>query len=311
MSPKALRLIIGGTLAICLVPLLFLRDNEYPPQRAIPSSSPSKALASGATKPLSPLEMSGPASSSRPPRSPDFLGAKLRTTTNALVFAEEARRHPELGGYYYSSKVNSECTQFHQNQANLENATPGHGRLIGNIDGKAEHRRRRALEDLGRFCESYGPFGDPTESERILQGVQKGDRLLKPVTIIKSGLTENRSKALLDIMEFGDPNLLVEEGYNFFLETEKGYFLEGEWIPTSNGSILAAAAQLAGCDLGATCNEFNRIVRWRCVESYICTDNLEQLINETYKPDEIAKINSYRRRIERAFLQRNVNFFVP
>ena len=231
---------------------------------------------------------------------------------HARAFAAEARRHPELGGYWYAGKLDRYCRVYVQHRADLDLPVEDAPTAEWLADPPNHLRWQRAREDADRLCQGYGPGGDPDEVRWGREGRAAGDRLLLITADLVSGDTVRRRAGVQAALAFGDPAILMHDAPLMLpSDDRRGIWLADHWLPGSSWSQVVAAAWSAACELGHPCGSDLPLLRDNCLWQATCADSLDEFLRERLTPAQWAEVQRLRPAIVRAFREQDVSFFVP
>lgn len=222
---------------------------------------------------------------------PSELAMKYSTTKDMRAFVEYAKRHPELGGWYYAEQGLAICSLV-QNYVIK-------GQPALNYDSKHSpelySKRQKAFESLRTSCQGFLPdeMSDDSINKMSKQGIEKQDIFLKIVDDYKKTNDikniEQQSKSQLEIKEkillTKDPLLIAQYGSLINAQSNQApisYWLDGKSYGESNNEAndIRAAWSLVQCSLGSSCDQTNQEVMYMCLYRNRCADSLPELVQK-------------------------------
>jgi len=255
-----------------------------------------------------------PANSARDAPDSAALYRAMLGSTNLRAFVAEAKRHPEIGGYFYARQALRLCAF-----QNLPDGRSGADsrRYVHGENPAAYSQRMRAIEHFEQRCAGYGASDAATALETIdAEGARAGDVLLRGLADLARGAARWRDggagnagtsrngaaggdatawRAALTVLLAGaDPLLWDADALLPLLAAPDGrLWLDGQSYAEGGGfELMQAALLLVGCRLGNPCDERDPMVENACLSGDECLGGREAAIAARVADGDAARMRS-------------------
>ena len=211
------------------------------------------------------------------------FATKMANARNLRVFAEESKRKPTEGGYYYAELATTFCRQ------KMPMLSASYRQSVVSDTGPQAVQRQTALNRLTEMCGDFTPTEISDSYSRLpKQGLSLGDPLVKLTSsLINSKSLEERRANFGSVIATGDPYFTAQQwiyGYGAEAPADKGlgfpiYYFEGKAYTGPALEQLGAAWEMVPCFMGASCNsQTDTVLMAACVEGSKCFNTRQEMI---------------------------------
>ncbi|WP_028313071.1 hypothetical protein [Derxia gummosa] len=247
---------------------------------------------------------------------------------NWRAFVAEAKRHPEMGGYFYARQALRQCA-FQNLPEGMSGADSR--RYVHGENPAAYSRRMRAIERFEQRCADFLPG----EAAAALAGIdaeaaRAGDALLGPLARLGTalgvvgqgaepaaagtgarvadadwpaagrmpdggqaagGLASEAPRALATLLAGADPLLWDADALPALLGARTGaVWFEGRRHGGEDFELMQAALMLVGCGLGSPCDERDPLVENACLTGGDCLPTREAVVAQRMLDGDTARL---------------------
>ncbi|WP_085316924.1 hypothetical protein [Derxia lacustris] len=243
-------------------------------------------------------------------------------STNLRAFVAEAKRQPEIGGYFYARQALRLCA--FQNLPEGRSAADSR-RYVHGENPAAYSRRMQAIDRFERRCAGFAPGEAAAALDGIeAEGARAGDALLGTLDRLARGGRRWRdgndasawTDALAAAFASGDALLWDADALPALLAARDGaVWFEGvRYAGAGAFELMQAALMLVGCGLGSPCDERDPLVENACLSGDDCLARREAVVALRVADGDaqrMAQMLALRDRLLRAIADGNVAAFMP
>jgi hypothetical protein len=236
------------------------------------------------------------------------------STKNMRAFIAEAKKKPEAGGISYAARGLLEC----EHRMSWPSSLPYDSKQ----DSAVYAKRLEVLKHSQYLCQGMLPEEVTTYKHSMMQdfGDQEGDIRLKAHTELRAALHSKDPVLLRDQvtnwLAMKDPMMLENYGQEVMLSqsgAKNTFWFEGKNYTGEAIKEIRSAWNLAACEFGAQCDQFDLRVATACIEESRCFNSrFEYEQNGLYlnKPEAYQRVLAYQKRLVDAIKREDINAFI-
>ncbi|WP_422959792.1 hypothetical protein [Undibacterium sp. Xuan67W] len=232
-------------------------------------------------------------------------------------FIAEAKKNPQIGGYWVAEYAIELCAQFKFMLTNYP--LPKLSEIQTSSNPSNSLRRTVAYHVVLNQCE--GVSNSQTEIEALRkEGRQLGDPRIQAWDLRNKAMRSgNHTEAFEILTKHLDPLMLAVESTSLLYGKSEDavnefVFFDGRWLFGKEAKNLRLASYLLSCDFGFPCGTTRFEVALACAVQDRCFDSFEDLIfSKKNLDDEInpTQINIFKLQLKSKLLSGDVEAFIP